>query len=50
MWREKPKKCYLCNNENAYGEGRLESDPDVVLNKIGVFGKQEYKSISRPQP
>ena len=52
MWREKPKKCYLCNNENAYGQGRVESDPEVVLKKrkVGLFGKQEHKNISRPQP
>ena len=24
---------YLCNNENAYGQGRVESDPEVVLKK-----------------
>ena len=24
---------HLCNNENAYGQGRVESDPEVALNK-----------------
>ena len=46
MWREKPKKCYLCNNENAYGQGRVESDPEVVQKEKGWFvwetGAQEH--------
>ena len=47
-----PKSATFATMRMAYGQGRVELDPEVVSKKrkVGLFGKQEHKNISRPQP